>query len=108
MTFEDIPRLALGKPGDAPMPTIVPLAMPSLPPDIGEWLQPELLVGVLGLFWYEIKAGEARTTKRLDDMEARQRQDVSALKVELKADNRALTVTLDRLIEILLTAKPQA
>ena len=47
MAFEGISRLALGKPGDALMPTIVPLAMPSLPPDIGEWLQPELLVGVL-------------------------------------------------------------
>ena len=38
-------------------------------------------------------------------MEARQRQDMSALKAELKADNRALVERLDRLIEILLTSR---
>ena len=40
-------------------------------------------------------------------MQARQRQDMSELKAELKADNRALVERLDRLIETLLTAKPQ-
>lgn len=45
--------------------------------------------------------------KRLDDMEAKQRQHMSEFKAKLKADNRALAKGLDRLLETLLTAKPQ-
>ena len=93
--------------------------MPSLPPGLGEWLQPGLLTGVLGLLWYEIKASEARQGKRLDELDARQgkridelRADMKELRADMQAsearqreDNRALGEKLDRLVEALLTAK---
>ena len=100
--------------------------MPSLPPGLGEWLQPGLLTGVLGLLWYEIKASEARQGKRLDELRADMKElradmkaDIKELRAgmkELRADmqagearqredNRALGEKLDRLVEALLTAK---
>ena len=86
--------------------------MPSLPPGLGEWLQPGLLTGVLGLLWYEIKASETRQGKRIDELRADMKADIKELRADMKAgearqreDNRALGEKLDRLVEALLTAK---
>lgn len=91
----------------ASCPPLFPDHALSSPGSSHQWLQPGLLMGLLWLLWYEIKAGKARTTERLDEMEAKQHQDMSALKAKLKADNRALAKGLDRFLETLLTTKPQ-
>ena len=67
-----------------------------------------LLTGALAVIWAEIKASEARTGKRLDELrddlkasEARQREEMR----ELRADMKALGEKVDRLVASLLTAK---
>ena len=80
--------------------------MPAIPPGLTEWLPPGFFAALLGLIWYEVKAGEARVNKRIDDLrddmkdglnklEARQREDNKAL----REDNKALNEKLDRLLE---------
>ena len=61
----------------------------------------------------DIVATEARLNQQIDAVkmdivasEARQRQDLKDLKAELKADNRALSDKLDRVLETLLAARP--
>ena len=75
---------------------------------MASWLLPvlltsgiTLLTAALGVIWVEIKAGEARTGKRLDEIRA----DMKELRSEYKADNRALNEKLDRLVASLLTAR---
>ena len=96
--------------------------MPPLPPGLSEWLPPGLqagVVGFLGFIWYEVKAGEARQAKRIDELradlkasEARQAKRSDELRADMKegfaqsrADNKALSDKLDRLVESLLAAK---
>ena len=80
--------------------------MPAVPPGLTEWLPSGFFTALLGLIWYEVKAGEARVNKRIDDLrddmkngldklEARQREDNKAL----REDNKALNEKLDRLLE---------
>ena len=66
---------------------------------MASWLLPvlltsgiTLLTAALGVIWVEIKAGEARTGKRLDDLradmkasEARQREDMAQFKADVQA-----------------------
>ena len=75
---------------------------------MASWLLPvlltsgiTLLTAALGVIWVEIKASEARTGKRLDEIRA----DMKELRSEYKADNRALNEKLDRLVASLLTAR---
>ena len=87
--------------------------MPAIPPGLTEWLPSGFFTALLGLVWYEVKAGEARVNKRIDDLrddmkemrkdtkdgldklETRQREDNKAL----REDNKALNEKLDRLLE---------
>ena len=108
-------------------------SMPPLPSGLIEWLPSGLVTGVFGWLLYEVKAGEARQAKRIDEFradlkasEARQvkrseelRADMKELRAEqrasearqredmadLKTDVRALGEKLDRLVESLLAAK---
>ena len=67
-----------------------------------------LLTAALGVIWVEIKASEARTGKRLDEIRADMkelRSENKELRSEYKADNRALNEKLDRLVASLLTAR---
>ena len=65
--------------------------MPALPPGLTEWLSSGFFTALLGLIWYEVKAGEARVDKRMDELredlktsEARQREDVKDLREDVK------------------------
>ena len=76
--------------------------MPALPPGLSEWLPLGFFTAFLGLIWYELKAGEARVNRRMDDLrdgvnkrmdelrddlkasESRQREDVKDLREDVK------------------------
>ena len=91
--------------------------MPTLPPGLTEWLPSGFFTALLGLIWYEVRAGEARLNKRIDELredrktsearqqealkasEARQQEALKAMRAEQREDNRALNAKLDRLIE---------
>ena len=78
--------------------------MPPLPPGLREWLPAGLqagVVGFLGFIWYEVKAGEARQAKRSDELRADMKEGFA----QSRADNKALSDKLDRLVESLLAAK---
>ena len=86
--------------------------MPSLPPELGQWLAPSVVLAMLGLILglqgkridelrADMKEGFAQARADLRESEARQREDIA----ELKATNRALGEKLDRLVEALATAK---
>ena len=62
--------------------------MPSLPPELGQWLAPSVFLAVLGLIL-------GLQGKRIDELRA----DMKKLRAELKADNRALGEKLDRLVK---------
>ena len=104
--------------------------MPSLPPEISQWLAPSVFLAVLGLILglqgrridelrADLKASEARQQQDIKEVRAdmkevradmkaseiRQQQDIKELRAELKADNRALGEKLDRLLEALATVK---
>lgn len=97
--------------------------MPSLPPELSQWLAPSVFLAVLGLILGlqgkridelradmkelrdDMKEGFAQCGADLRASEVRQQQDMKELRAELKADNRALGEKLDRLVEALLTAK---
>ena len=86
--------------------------MPSLPPELSQWLAPSVFLAVLGLILGlqgkridELRADMKELRADLKASEARQQQDMKELRAELKADNRALGEKLDRLVEALLTAK---
>ena len=93
--------------------------MPSLPPELSQWLAPSVFLAVLGLI---LSLQGKRIDELRDDLkelradlkasEARQQQDIKELRAEmkelraeLKADNRALGEKLDRLLEVLATVK---
>ena len=97
--------------------------MPSLPPELGQWLAPSAFLAVLGPILglqgkridelrADLKASEARQQQDVKELRAdmkaseiRQQQDIKELRAELKADNRALGGKLDRLLEALATVK---
>ncbi len=97
--------------------------MPSLPPELSQWLAPSVFLAVLGLILglqgkridelrgdmkelrADMKEGFAQCSADLKASEVRQQQDIKELRAELKAGNRALGEKLDRLVEALLTAK---
>lgn len=73
-------------------------------PVMSSWLLPALLTGgltlltsALGVVWLEIKASEARTGKRLDEL----REDMR----EQRSDLKALGAKVDRLVESVLVAR---
>lgn len=73
-------------------------------PVMPSWLLPALLTGgltlltsALGMVWLEIKASEARTGKRLDEL----REDMR----EQRSDLKALGAKVDRLVESVLVAR---
>ncbi|MDE0647061.1 MAG: hypothetical protein OXI08_03215 [Cyanobacteria bacterium MAG IRC4_bin_6] len=77
--------------------------MPTLPPGLSEWLPSGFFTAFLGLIWYEVKAGEARVNRWMDDLrdgvnkrmdelrddlnasESRQREDVKDLRDKVDA-----------------------
>ena len=97
--------------------------MPSLPPELSQWLAPSVVLAMLGLILglqgkridelradmkegfaqarADMKEGFAQARADLRESEARQREDIA----ELKANNRALGEKLDRLVEALATVK---
>ena len=86
--------------------------MPSLPPEISQWLAPSVVLAVLGLILSlqgkridelraDMKEGFAQARADLKASEARQREDMA----DLKTDVRALGEKLDRLVESLVAAK---
>ena len=58
-------------------------SMPPFPPGLIGWLPPGLVVAMFGWILREVKAGEARQEKRMDQMEARweKRMDQSETRV---------------------------
>ncbi|MCY3536780.1 MAG: hypothetical protein OXH24_03640 [Cyanobacteria bacterium MAG IRC3_bin_20] len=61
--------------------------MPALPPGLSEWLPSGFFTAFLGLVWYELKAGEARVNKRIDELREDQkelRKKVDDLRDEVK------------------------
>ncbi|MCY3537037.1 MAG: hypothetical protein OXH24_04995 [Cyanobacteria bacterium MAG IRC3_bin_20] len=61
--------------------------MPTLPPGLSEWLPSGFFTAFLGLVWYELKAGEARVNKRIDELREDQkelRKKVDDLRDEVK------------------------
>ena len=90
--------------------------MPSLPPELGQWLAPSVFLAMLGLILglqgkridelrADMKEGFAQARADLKASEARQQQDIRDLRAEFKADNRVLGEKLDRLLEALATVK---
>ena len=70
--------------------------VPTLPPGLSDWLPSGFFTALLGLIWYEVKASEARTNKRIDELrsdlkdglarlDARQREDVKELREKMDA-----------------------
>ena len=62
-------------------------AVPALPPGLSEWLPSGFFTAFLGLVWYELKAGEARVNKRIDELREDQkelRKKVDDLRDEVK------------------------
>ena len=58
--------------------------MPSLPPGLEQWLPSGLVTAVLAILWYEIRAGEARQTKRIDELREDMKEGFSQFREELK------------------------
>ena len=86
--------------------------MPSLPPELSQWLAPSVFLAVLGLILGlqgkridELRADMKELRADMKASEVRQQQGMKELRAELKADNRALGEKLDRLVEALLTSK---
>ena len=84
-------------------------SMPPLPPGLGEWATPGLVLGLFGLIWGEVKASEgrlradlkaseARQVKRSEEIEARQEKRNDELLAEIKE-------LRDLIVKSLLTAK---
>ena len=48
--------------------------MPTLPPELSEWLPSGFFTALLGLLWYELKAGEGRFNKRMDELREDQKE----------------------------------
>ena len=95
--------------------------MPTLPPGLTEWLPSGFFTALLGLIWYEVKASEARTNKRIDELREEQKElrgDMKeglaklearqeAMRAEQREENKALNEKLDRLIESRLPTSPR-
>ena len=69
--------------------------VPTLPPGLSDWLPSGFFTAVLGLIWYEVKAGEARLNKRIDEL----REDQKEMRKDMKDGLGKLDAKLDRLIE---------
>ncbi|MXY62588.1 MAG: hypothetical protein F4Y87_03965 [Synechococcus sp. SB0665_bin_28] len=54
--------------------------MPTLPPGLSEWLPSGFFTAFLGLVWYELKAGEARVNRRIDEL----RDDIKEIRQDVK------------------------
>ena len=55
--------------------------MPTLPPGLSEWLPSGFFTAfLLGLIWYEVKAGEARVNRRIDEL----RDDIKEIRQDVK------------------------
>ncbi|MXW11541.1 MAG: hypothetical protein F4Z73_01410, partial [Synechococcus sp. SB0668_bin_13] len=67
-------------------PERVPCATPTLPPGLSEWLPSGFFTAFLGLIWYEVKAGEARVNRWMDDL----RDGVNKRMDELRDDQKEL------------------
>ena len=67
--------------------------MPTLPPGLSEWLPSGFFTAFLGLVWYELKAGEARVNRRMDDL----RDGVNKRIDELRDDQKELRKKVDDL-----------
>ena len=93
--------------------------MPSLPPELGQWLAPSVFLAMLGLILglqgkridelrADMKASEARQQQDIKELRAdlkEVRAELKEVRAELKADNRVLGEKLDRLLEALATVK---
>ncbi|KKZ13369.1 MAG: hypothetical protein TE42_00915 [Candidatus Synechococcus spongiarum SP3] len=97
--------------------------MPSLPPELGEWLAPSVFLAVLGLILglqgkrideqgrridelrADLKASEARQQQDMKELRAEMKEGFAQCRAEQREDNRALNEKLDRLVEALLTAQ---
>ena len=93
--------------------------MPSLPPELGQWLAPSVFLAMLGLILglqgkridelrADLKASEARQQQDIKELRAdlkEVRAELKEVRAELKADNRVLGEKLDRLLEALATVK---
>lgn len=73
-------------------------SMPTLPPGLGEWATPGLVLGLFGLIWGEVKASEGRLRADLKASEARQEKRNDELRAEIKE-------LRDLIVKNLLTAK---
>ena len=80
--------------------------MPAVPPGLTEWLPSGFFTALLGLIWYEVKAGEARVNKRIDDLRDDMKEmwkdtkgGLDKLETRQRDDNKALNEKLDRLLE---------
>jgi len=89
--------------------------VPTLPPELTEWLPSGFFTALLGLLWYELKAGEARFNKRMDELredmkasEARQRDELKAMDARHREDMKELRDKVDalpsKIMELLRTA----
>ena len=54
--------------------------MPPFPPGLIEWLPPGFVVAMFGWILREVKAGEARQEKRMDQSETRVREEIRELR----------------------------
>lgn len=54
--------------------------MPPFPPGLIEWLPPGLVVAMFGWILREVKAGETRWEKRMDQSETRVREEIRELR----------------------------
>ena len=71
--------------------------MPTLPPELTEWLPSGFFTALLGLLWYELKASEGRFNKRMDELreelkasEARQREELKASEARQREELKAM------------------
>ncbi|MXY19473.1 MAG: hypothetical protein F4Y52_05900 [Synechococcus sp. SB0664_bin_36] len=58
--------------------------MPTLPPGLSEWLPSGFFTAFLGLVWYELKAGEARVNRRMDDLRDGVNKRIDELRDDMK------------------------
>ncbi|MCY3537848.1 MAG: hypothetical protein F4099_01965 [Synechococcus sp. SB0673_bin_10] len=73
--------------------------MPALPPGLTEWLPPGFFTAFLGLIWYELKAGEARLNRRIDELREDQKASEARQREDLKDGLGRLDAKVDRLLE---------